>query len=262
MNLTQLIPQVVDTCRQGADFIKEAQTRFRWEDVEYKGNNDLVSYVDKHTEALLVSGLRKIVPKAGFITEEGTAASTSEEWQWVIDPLDGTTNFIHGIPVYCISIALMQDEEPVLGVIYDVNREECFHACQDGMAFCNDQEITLAPQSLLKESVLATGYPQIKFDRLDQYLSILGKCMQRTHGIRRMGSAALDLAYVACGRVSAFFEHNLNIYDVAAGVVLVRQAGGKITDFRGGNDYLNGREILAANQVHGELLEIIQEYWK
>jgi len=261
MNLTQLLPQVIKISEEGGTFIREAGAQFQWEDLEYKGNNDLVSYVDKNTEKLLVSGLRELLPEAGFITEELTIRTQEKPWQWVIDPLDGTTNFIHGIPVYCISIALMEHGIPVLGVIYDVNRSECFYACKEGKAFCNGQEITLAHQTKLRESVLATGYPQIRFDRLDQYLSILGQCMQRTHGIRRMGSAALDLAYVACGRVSAFFEHNLNIYDVAAGVVLVQQAGGKITDFKDGNEYLWGREILAANQVHGELLEIIQEHW-
>ncbi len=262
MNLAQLLTQVIKISDEAGTFIREAQAQFQWKDLEYKGNNDLVSYVDKNTEKLLVSSLREILPEAGFITEEQTVPTQEKPWQWVIDPLDGTTNFIHGIPVYCISIALMKHGVPVLGVIYDVTRRECFYASKEGKAYCNGQEITLAAQAKLRESVLATGYPQIRFDRLDQYLGILGQCMQCTHGIRRMGSAALDLAYVACGRVSAFFEHNLNIYDVAAGVVLVQQAGGKITDFKGGNEYLWGREILAANQVHSELLEIIQEHWQ
>ena len=261
MDLAALLPEVIAVSNQGKAFIKQAAADFSWDDLEYKGSNDLVSYVDKNAEEILVSGLQKLLPSATFITEEGTVAAEEHTWQWVIDPLDGTTNFVHGIPVYSISIALMENGVPVLGVVNDVNRQECFHAYRGGGSFCNDEEIAVAPVSLLKDSVLATGYPQIKFDRLPDYLAILGECMQRTHGIRRLGSAALDLAYVACGRVSAFFEHNLNIYDVAAGVVLVQQAGGMISDFSGGDNFLRGREILAANEVHKELLEVIQRHW-
>ena len=262
MDLASLVPEVIAVSNRGRDFINQAAADFSWDDLEYKGTNDLVSYVDKNAEEILVSGLQQLLPEAAFITEEGTVASEDHSWQWVIDPLDGTTNFVHGIPVYAISIALMENGTPVLGVVNDVNRHECFHAFKGGGSFCNDQEISVAAITQLKDSVLATGYPQIEFKRLQGYLAILGACMQQTHGIRRMGSAALDLAYVACGRVSAFFEHNLNIYDVAAGVVLVQEAGGSITDFSGGDHYLHGREILAANAVHGELLEIIRRHWQ
>ncbi len=261
MDLASLLPQVVAISKTGGAFIQEAKKKFDWNDLEYKGNNDLVSFVDKETERLLVNGLSALLPEAGFITEEGTITQEKKPWQWVIDPLDGTTNFVHGVPLYSVSIGLLHEGIPVLGVVYEVNREECFHACKDQPACLNGQEIQVSPISTLAESILATGYPHIKFDHLEPYLSLLGDLMRNTHGIRRMGSAAVDLAYVACGRVSAFFEHNLNIYDVAAGIVIVQQAGGVVTDYQGANNYLTGRQILAANAVHQQLLAAIQKHW-
>ncbi len=262
MNWSTLLPKVVDTAKMGGDFIRSQSEKFKWDKLEYKGDNDLVSYVDKEAERLLVKSLTDLLPEAGFITEEGTVANSHTPLQWVIDPLDGTTNFVHGIPMYSVSVALLSDQIPVLGVVYEVTRDECFYACQGGKAYCNENEISVAPIRSLSESVLATGYPQVNFDRLKEYLAILEQLMQQTHGLRRMGSAAVDLAYVACGRVSAFFEHNLNVYDVAAGVIIVQQAGGVITDFKGAGDYLWGREILAANGVHHELLKTIRRHWQ
>jgi myo-inositol-1(or 4)-monophosphatase len=163
--------------------------------------------------------------------------------------------------MYSVSIGLLHHDQPVLGVVYEVNRDECFYAARGQGAFCNGSTLKVSTLDELSQSVLATGYPQINFDRLPHYLNVLGDLMQQTHGIRRMGSAAVDLAYVACGRVSGFFEYNLNVYDVAAGVVLVQEAGGTITDFKGGQDYLWGREILAANGVHAALLQQIQNHW-
>jgi len=261
MDLQNLLPKVITIAKKGGEFIREERISFNHAMVEFKGTNDLVSYVDRETEKLLVRDLQDLLPNAGFITEEGTVSQDSAHFQWVIDPLDGTTNFVHGIPFFSVSIALLSNGIPVLGVVYEVNRDESFYARQDGKAFCNEKEIRVSSAASLNESVISSGFPQLNFDTLTNYQDIVSNLMQQTQGMRRLGSAAADLAYVACGRVSCFFEPNLNSYDVAAGALIVQQAGGKVTDFQGGNSYLFGREIIAANGIHQDVLEIIKDHW-
>ena len=261
MDLQKMLPKVIDIAKNSGDFIRTEQLNFNGEQVEFKGTNDLVSYVDRETEKIIVSGLQELLPQAGFITEEGTVAQDPAALQWVIDPLDGTTNFVHGVPFFSVSIALISNNTPVLGVVYEVNRDECFYALQDGKAFCNGEEINVSTAAHLNESVITSGYPHTNFDKLTNYQDIVSSLMLQTQGMRRFGSAAADLAYVACGRVSCFFEPNLNSYDVAAGALIVQQAGGRVTDFQGGNDYLFGREIIAANGIHLDVLEIIRSHW-
>lgn len=260
-----LLPQILDQLRpvilNAGQFIRDEAMSFSADKIEHKGFNDLVSYVDKQAELLLVEGCGKILPSAGFITEEGTNTEKSDEYNWIIDPLDGTTNFTHGLPIFSISVALMQNEKIVLGVVYEINRDEFFHAIEGMGAFCNGDPINVSENRQLKDSLLATGFPYANFAGMDAYLSILNSLMQCTHGLRRMGSAAVDLAYVACGRFEGFFEYNLNSYDVAAGALIVKEAGGAVSDFSGGNDYIFGREIVAANAVHSELLGIIKKEW-
>ncbi len=262
MDLQKIVTEVIDIAKEGGAFIRQEQSNFNWEKLEFKGSNDLVSYVDRETEKILVGRLSKLVPEAGFITEEGTVAQQSAEMKWIIDPLDGTTNFVHGIPFYSVSIALVSGDVPVLGVVYEVSRDECFYAVQDGKAYCNGEEISVSAAGSLAESVITTGYPHRDFEQLPHYIDALSALMPQTQGMRRLGSAAADLAYVACGRVSCFFESNLNSYDVAAGALIVQQAGGRVTDFQGGNNWLFGREIIAANGVHLDVLEVIRSCWK
>jgi myo-inositol-1(or 4)-monophosphatase len=220
----------------------------------------MVSYVDKTAEIALVKGLRLLLPEAGFVTEEKTASIAGEQYDWIIDPLDGTTNFIHGLPTYAISIALQCDGELVLGVVYEINRDECFSAWKNGGAYLNDKQISVSKASAIENTLLATGFPYYEFGRLDAYLAVLKELMQRCHGVRRIGSAAIDLAYVACGRFDGYFEFNLNSYDVAAGIVLVREAGGQVFDFTGGNNSIERREMLATNGlISDELLLILEE---
>lgn len=261
MDLNKLLQKVIDIAKHGGEFIRKERTQFDPDRLEFKGTNDLVSYVDRETEKILVAGLSELLPKAGFITEEGTVSQESAELQWVIDPLDGTTNFVHGIPFYSVSIALISNGQPILGVVYEVNQDECFYAIQDGKAYCNDEEIRVSSSSTLAESVITSGYPHLNYDHLPYYMEAIATLMRQTQGMRRLGSAAADLAYVACGRVSCFFESNLNSYDVAAGGLIVQQAGGRVTDFQGGNNWLFGREIIAANSVHLDVLEVIQNSW-
>ena len=222
-----------------------------------------MSYVDKESERKLVTALRKLFPEAGFITEEGTVEQSQEhEYNWIIDPLDGTTNFLHGLPLYAISIGLTRKGNVILGVIYDICQRECYHAVENGAAYCNDKVIKVSPIPSLSESLLATGFPYYHFDKRDDYLDIIKEFLNETHGIRRLGSAAMDLAYVACGRLEGFFEYNLHPWDIAAGTLIVQQAGGTVTDFKGGNSFLFGNQFCASNtKVHAEMLKIIQQKW-
>lgn len=261
MNLGRIIEEVKEIVKKTGEYIRKESAVFDYHVVEEKGLNDLVSYVDKKAEEKLVSGLKRILPKAGFITEEGTADHNKEQYRWVVDPLDGTTNFTHGLPVYSISVALMDDESLVLGVVYEINRDELFWAYEGSGAWLNNSQIEVSSRSNLADSLLATGFPYHNFDQLEAYLRILNDFMKGTHGLRRLGSAAVDLAYVACGRFEGFFEYNLNAWDVAAGSMMVKEAGGSVVDFRMGDNYLFGREIIAAGIVLEEMHGVIAKHW-
>lgn len=260
-NLKEILHETISLSKQVAAFIKHEQEHFKASSIEYKGLNDLVSFVDKEAEQKLVHGLSALLPEAGFIAEEGTTSKRGERYNWIVDPLDGTTNFIHGLPVFAISIALMEEEQIILGVILEINSNECFYATKGGKAYCNGKIISVSEAPTLKDALVATGFPYYNFDKMEAYLNILKQFMQQTHGLRRMGSAAVDLAYVACGRFEAFFEYNLKPWDVAAGILIVQEAGGQVTDFKNGSDCIFGGEIIAANNIHAEALAVIQQHW-
>jgi len=264
-DFTQLSLDLAALCRTTAQFIRQEAATFDRGKIEHKGVHDLVSYVDQETERRLVAGLRQLLPEAGFITEEGTAGpdTHTENFTWIIDPLDGTTNFVHGLPVYSISVALLHRHELVVGVVHEVNRDESFRAVRGGGAFCNDQPIHVTDVPDLNNALIATGFPYKDFGQMSTYLQVLGAFMNRSHGVRRLGSAAVDLAYVAVGRCEGFFEFNLNSYDVAAGILLVREAGGHVTQFLADGDPLFGREVVASNgRIHAEMQQTIGEFWR
>jgi myo-inositol-1(or 4)-monophosphatase len=262
MNLATIEQNVLDVSREVGDFIHRESLNFDRDRIEQKdGFNNLVSYVDKESEKKLVSQLARILPGSGFIAEEGTATKGTNAYRWIIDPLDGTTNFTHGLPIFAISIALAKANKIVFGMVYEVNKKEAFYARAEGLAFCNGQPIRVSPLKTLNESLLATGFPYYHFEKRDAYLDIIKIFLDKTHGVRRLGSAATDLAYVACGRMEGFFEYNLNPWDVAAGAFIVQQAGGIVTDFKGGEDFLFGGELCAACAVHPEMLAIIKTAW-
>ncbi|QIP14808.1 inositol monophosphatase [Spirosoma aureum] len=255
-----------DICTIATDagaFLLQERSKFQREAIEYKGLNNLVSYVDKETEKQLVVRLSQLLPQAGFITEEGTTGQEADPTalNWIIDPLDGTANFIHDLPVFSVSIGLAQGSTPLAGVVYDPNRDECFSAWKGGGAYCNGTKISVSPATQLGESLIATGFPYYTFDKMPKYLQILESLMKQTHGLRRLGSAAIDLAYVACGRFEAFYEYNLHSWDMAAGVLLVHEAGGIVTDFEGGDAFLFRGDVIAGSGMQPELLKAIQEYW-
>ena len=262
MNYELLCSQVIAIARMTGNFIRKESMNFNANAIEFKGLNDLVSYVDKTAEQHLVTNLSQLIPNAGFTTEEDTPDSIGKTYNWIIDPLDGTTNFIHGIPTYSISIALYEEDKPVLGVVYEINRGEMFYSYKDAPAYLNNKEIRVSKRNLLADSLLATGFPYYQFEKQPQYMLLLAELMQKTHGLRRIGSAAVDLAYVACGRFDAFFEYNLNSYDVAGGAYLVQQAGGRVMNFSGGDEFINQREMLATNGlVDQEILAAIQKHF-
>lgn len=263
-DLALLTHEISRIAKDAGAFLLQERRQFQREAIEYKGINNVVSYVDKETEKQLVEKLNRLLPEAGFITEEGTTGQEADPsaLNWIIDPLDGTANFMHNLPVFSVSIGLAQGKTPIAGVIYDPNRNECFSAWQGGGAYCNGSKLTVSPATQLGESLIATGFPYYQFDQMQKYLQILETLMQQTHGLRRMGSAAIDLAYVACGRFEAFYEYNLNSWDMAAGVLLVREAGGVVTDFDGGDEFLFRGDVVASCGIHPELMRVIREYWQ
>ncbi len=246
-DLRILCDEVTQLTGQVGDFLRKEQLKFTIDKIEIKGKNDFVSYVDKTSENKIVSKLIELVPESGFIAEEGTSNKKGAVYNWIIDPLDGTTNFIHGLPCYAISIALMKNQEIVLGVVHEINLNECFYAWKGSKAYLNGKEINVSAISKLSDSLIATGFPYYDYQKLDEYMELFKHFMTHTHGLRRLGSAATDLAYVACGRFEGFYEYSLHPWDVAAGAFIVQQAGGKVTDFKGENNFIFGKELVAGN---------------
>jgi myo-inositol-1(or 4)-monophosphatase len=261
MQLEQVTTEVIEIAKEAGAFIREQRKIFSPDKIEVKGLNDLVSYVDKTAEEMIVAALEKVLPDAGFITEEKTINRVGERYNWIIDPLDGTTNFIHGLPVYSVSIALQEYDELVAGVVYEINQDECFYAWKGGPAYLNGNQIKVSSCQTLDKSLLATGFPYYNFEKQSAYIELFTELMKSCHGLRRLGSAAVDLAYTACGRFEGYYEYNLNAWDVAAGILIVRQAGGEVVNFKGGNECLNTRELIATNSlITKELLQTVQKY--
>ena len=282
--LNTICKQVCLLAKETGTFIQKQRGKITSSHVEVKSLNSLVTYVDKESEKRLVKGLKKILPEAGFITEEDTILNERKEYTWIIDPLDGTTNFIHGVPCYCISIGLYLSPslalskrfingsrgdketttgELLVGVIYDPNRGEMFYATKNGGAFLNGKKISATNRKHLKDSLLVTGFPTHDYSRIKEYIELFRYLMKNSRGLRRMGSAAIDLAYVACGRFDVFYEYGLSPWDVAGGILIVQEAGGKVSDFNGGNNSLFGKEIIASNaHTHNEMLKAAKKFFK
>lgn len=229
--------------------------------VSQKGPADFVSEADRRAEEVLRFELARVRPGFGFLLEEaGEIKGEPGAPRWIVDPLDGTTNFLHGIPHFAVSIGLEENGELVAGVIYDPLRDEMFWAEKNAGAYVNRQRIRVSARAKLNEAVLATGIPFAGRGGKAEFLAAMEPIMERTAGVRRFGSAALDLAYVAAGRFDAFWELGLSPWDVAAGIVIVREAGGFVTDLADGGDMLNGGSILAANdRLHGPVGKLLRE---
>lgn len=261
INYKYICKKTESAVRKTARFIRKESGRFNINLSETKGLNDFVSYVDKESERMLVDKLSKILPQAGFITEEGTSSAKGEKYCWIIDPLDGTTNFMHGVHPHAISVALTEDDEPVAGVVYEIAGNEVFTTWKNGGAWLNGKPVKISSASKLSDCLVAIGFPYNNFSRLEQYSGSLLHFCKVTHGIRRFGSASIDLAYIACGRFEAFYEYDLKPWDVAAGILLVREAGGRVSDFSGNEKNISGSEIVAANKlVFPEFLENVSKF--
>ena len=271
MDSEQLCREVRALACEVGDYLVSERRRIGSVDSEAKGLHDYVTRFDKESERRIVESLRQLLPEGGFIAEEGTAsASGRERYTWIIDPIDGTTNFIHGLQPTCISIALQdnllssESGRPVfvLGVVNEIWAKECFYAFSDSDgAFLNDEQIHVSQSRTLNDSLIATGFPYTNFARMPQYMRLLEWTMRNSHGVRRLGSAAADLVYTACGRADAFYEYGLKPYDVAAGAFIVEKAGGRIGDFSGGNNWLFGSEMVATNSfVFDEMINCLLEF--
>lgn len=257
-----LCDEVIAVARKAGDFIRQSRKKVSARDIEHKGLNDLVSFVDREAEQMIIEHLQALVPDAGFLAEENTIEQQPKKFLWIIDPLDGTTNYLHGVPCYSVSIALLERETPVLGVVHEINLHETFYAWKNSAAFLNEKEISVSSVSQLQHALIATGFPYTNYSRLKEYMEVFDYCMKHTHGLRRPGSAAVDLVYTAAGRYDAFFEYGLNAWDVAAGAFIVQQAGGKVSDFSGKDNFIFGKEILATNKgIHDAFFKVIAEHF-
>jgi len=263
MNLDIICKQVVEAAQQAGDWAIKERSKFKTEMIEVKGEHDFVSYVDKSCETMLVENLAKILPGAGFIAEEGSGTENKGGLNWVVDPLDGTTNFIHGLSPFAVSIALMQDKKVILGVVYEASLKECFWATENSGAFLNGNPIKVSDTQNVNDSLIATGFPYYDYSRIEPFFETMEYFMKNSHGLRRLGSAATDLVYVACGRFDAFYEYGLKPWDVAAGAFIVERAGGKVCDFSGEENHIFGGEIVATNHnIHNEFRNSISRIMK
>lgn len=224
--------------------------------VELKGKNDLVTDADLASEKKIIEVIRSVFPEDQFLAEESnTYTSLPEGRIWIIDPIDGTTNFAHGFSPYCVSIGFWVDGTPKAAVILEVAHDEMFYAEEGKGAFLNNKRIRISGERESSGSLVATGFPYSMFDLVDPYLKVLKQLMQKTHGIRRAGAASYDLCCVAAGRVEGFYEYGLSPWDVAAGALIIQESGGKVQDWKGGNNWLFGRRIIAGNEAICKFLE-------
>ncbi|MEX2401384.1 MAG: inositol monophosphatase family protein [Rhodothermales bacterium] len=246
--------------RQAGELIKARAGSIREADVRKKGLNDLVTEVDEAAQAVVIRTLQETFPDALFLAEEGEAYSddVADEPLWIIDPIDGTTNFTRGVPPYAVSIGLRDGDGMAVGVVLDVPRGELFSAVRGEGFFVNGVPYAVSRTQRVADSLITTGFLYREIDQIDVYLEVLGAFMRRSRGMRRPGSAAVDLAYVAAGRFDGFYETGLQAWDVAAGMLLVEEAGGRVTTFRADGDPLFDEQLLASNgRIHQEMMDML-----
>ncbi|HQN64293.1 MAG TPA: inositol monophosphatase family protein [Methylophilus sp.] len=256
-----ILINAVKAAREAGRIINRASQDVGSLNVRSKSVNDFVSEVDQAAEQVIIDILKDAYPDHGFLGEESGKTNQDAENIWIIDPLDGTTNFLHNFPCYCVSIALQQKGVLTQAVIYDPVRNDLFTATKGRGAFLNDKRIRVTNRSKLQDSLISTGFPFRDFTHLDTYMGMLKDMIQKTRGIRRPGSAALDLAYVAAGWTDGFFEINLSTWDIAAGGLLVQEAGGIVGDFEGNESWLATGNIVAGNpKVFAQMLQTLSPH--
>ncbi|HEY9100729.1 inositol monophosphatase family protein [Chitinimonas sp.] len=253
-----MLNTAVKAARRAASVIQRASNNLDLLRVERKEHNSFVTEVDRAAEKAIVDTLLEAYPTHAILAEEGGARG-SNDYTWIIDPLDGTTNYLHGVPQYCISIALEHRGQISQAVVYDPNRNDLFTATRGAGAFLNDRRIRVSKTKEMADSLICTGFPYSDFSRLDRYMGQLKDVVQKSAGVRRPGAAALDLAYIACGRYDGFWELGLQPWDIAAGSLLVLEAGGLITDLNGEGGYLESGDVVAGTpRVFAQLLQTLQ----
>jgi myo-inositol-1(or 4)-monophosphatase len=254
-----MLNTAIKAARRAGNVINRASLDLGQLTIGVKQQNDFVTEVDRAAEATIIETLREVYPSHAILAEESGLSEQTSEFQWIIDPLDGTTNFIHGFPQYAISIALAHKGVLTQAVVYDPNRNELFTASKGGGAFLNDKRIRVSKCVKLEESLLGTGFPYRMFDHVDTYLAIFKEMTKRSAGVRRPGAASLDLAWVACGRIDGFWEFGLSPWDMAAGALLILEAGGLVSDLAGDSNYLQTGNIIGGTpKVFNQLLQTIQ----
>ena len=250
----------IRTAHRAGDFISRNIDKLPDLKVEVKAHNDFVSEVDRGAEQRIIEELKKAYPDHGIIAEESGSIDADAEYRWIIDPLDGTTNFLHGFPHYAVSIACQRGEQLLHGVIYDPFKRELFAASRGDGATLNNRRIRVAKRQSLDGCLLATGFPFRKPEQVDDFMKLLRALYTSAGDIRRAGSAALDLAYVAAGRLDGYWEAGLHCWDLAAGALIVREAGGLVTDYAGEGDFLDNGQVVAANpRVLADMLRVIEQ---
>jgi myo-inositol-1(or 4)-monophosphatase len=252
--MSQFLEVAIETAREAGAILRHEFDRPK--QISYKGEVDIVTESDRRSEALIIARLRKRFPDHAIIAEEGGGGGVGAKYCWHVDPLDGTTNFAHGYPCFAVSIGLAEDGQPVAGAVFNPVSEELFTAARGEGAYLNGKPIRVSAIEKLATSLVATGFPTHHRKR-SANINYYWEYTLRSHGVRRDGSAALDLCSVACGRFDAFWEFGLNSWDTAAGVLLVQEAGGKVSDLSGGPYRLGGPQMLASNgRIHGEMQEV------
>ena len=257
-----MLNTAVKAARKAGQIINRASLDLDLVRVASKGRSDFVTEVDRAAEDAIIATLKTAYPQHDILAEESGASNPEggAENLWIIDPLDGTTNFIHGFPQYAVSIALQQRGQITQAVVYDPTRNELFTASRGRGAFLDDRRLRVSRRTKLRECLIGTGFPFRSLEHLDEYVRMFKRITEETAGIRRPGAAALDLAYVAAGRLDGFWELGLSPWDMAAGSLLILEAGGITSDFAGGADYLATSHIVSGNpKVHAQLLELVQE---
>lgn len=257
-SLQNLTEKVCHIARDAGHFLKEERKNLRREDVQEKNLHDYVSYVDKASEKRIVAALRALLPEAGFITEEGSAAYHDEPYCWVVDPLDGTTNYLHHYSPYCVSIALRDKHSLLVGVVYEPCLDECFYAWKGGGAYVNDIPMRVSTVSRLEQAFIVTELPYNAAAYGETAQRLLRELYGQVAGIRMNGSAATALCYVAAGRLDAWMEAYIGKWDFSAAALMVQEAGGKVTDFAGSEDFMEGTRLIATNGlIHAPFVELL-----
>lgn len=260
-NVDDLLATAKDAAFIGGEILLKGFRQLKKDQIRMKGAGDYVTELDHRSEEAIIRRIKQSFPDHNIHAEESGEDSGSSSCRWFIDPLDGTTNYVHGIAMFCVSIAVVCENETLAGVVFDPVHKEMFRAVKGQGAYCNDDPIHVSEKKTLGESFLASGFPLRSKQYIDPYLGSFRELFGEAAGVRRMGSAALDLVYTACGRFDGFWEMKLKPWDIAAGALILREAGGIASDFRGGDKFMATGNVVAANPfIYPRMLEVVKKY--